>query len=656
MWTNLILFGLLFLASCVGTVEQADLTKTITEKTEETEVTFQGVQTVKAISHNRIEVFFYPAVSGSGKYIYKIYYGDDLVDSVPSDILVPDYRGYLMYTLTNLERGRDYFIRVTATDQSNAVEVDTTLVRSARTFNNLVADFSGISAVNNLQGVDGKDSIQIRWAHATVLAGSAGNELNPRNYELILMDANKGSPSDLDNPLLTETNGRYLRVIDYNPAVYESVVRGLPSGTKFYIRVRAIHKGSVDDITQQTLRSEQNSKYMVLSTFGDDASDIVFDFEGVVVTSPPGAAALSALEVSWPSAVGLFDHYRLFFAEDDGLTTIDFNSIPDFCSPAAPVNGIWCRKIAYTESFTTIGNLLPLTKYNVVLAICLTPGCEKEDPVSGAPNILLAEVRPGETNPQMASFKGLKEVVSARRMSEIGKAVLKFEAPDFAQGYFDGLAIAYKQSINDPSDIPTVINAADYTGPLDVPVFDYRYATEIVVGGIDYADPQTHCFSIYPYNYKEDGSRDEYPNDIWHCMIPQVRGPTADDFAGLDSAIIGGTNYIQLFWSLPIQGVYDSYEIIVRKTAGTFNFGAGIAELGAATESANYKRVSITNPDTTSAVINMLPDGSYKVGIITRYINPLSSTPVDSEYNSAIFSCAVVSNPTEVNCINLGAP
>ena len=163
MWKNITIFSLFFFVSCVGTVEQADLSKTVTEKTEETAVMFQGVQLVKAISHNRIEVFFYPAVSGSGKYIYKIYYGDDLVASVPSDILVPDYRGYLMYTLSGLERGRDYFIRVTATDQENAVEVDTSLVKSARTFNNIVADFTGLSAVSNLQGVDGKDYIW--WKH-----------------------------------------------------------------------------------------------------------------------------------------------------------------------------------------------------------------------------------------------------------------------------------------------------------------------------------------------------------------------------------------------------------------------------------------------------------------------------------------------------------
>ena len=653
MWKNLTIFSLFFFVSCVGTVEQADLSKTVTEKTEETAVKFQGVQSVKAISHNRIEVFFYPAVSGSGKYIYKIYYGDDLVASVPSDILVPDYRGYLMYTLSGLERGRDYFIRVTATDQENAVEVDTSLVKSARTFNNIVADFTGLSAVSNLQGVDGKDSIRIRWSHATVLAGSAGNELNPRNYELILMDANKGSPADLDNQLLTESNGRYLRVIDYNPAVYESVVRGLPSGTKFYVRVRAIHKTSVDDITQPTLRSEQNSKYLVISTFGDGAADIVFDFDKVVVTSPPGAAALNALEVSWTAAVGLFDHYRLFFAEDSPLISIDLNSIPDFCSPAAPVGGIWCRKIAYTDTFTTIGNLLPLKKYNIVLAICLTPGCEKSDPITGVPNILLANLKSGTTSPNMASFKGLKQVTSARRIDEIGKAVLKFEAPDFSNGYFDGLTIAYKQSINDPSDVPVILTDATYTGSMVVPYFDYRYANEIVIPGIDYSDPQTHCFSVYPFNYKDDGSREEYPNDIWQCMIPEIKAPTADDFSGLDSAVIGGTNYIQMFWSAPLQGIYDSYEVIARKTTGNFNFGAAFTELGAGNNSTNYRRLNVGDPTATGAVLSMLPDGTYKIGVVTRYTNPVSGTSVVSEFNSSIFSCVVVTNPTEVNCTRL---
>ncbi len=268
----------------------------------------------------------------------------------------------------------------------------------------------------------------------------------------------------------------------------------------------------------------------------------------------------------------------------------------------------------------------------------------------------MANIKQGETNPQLASFKGLKDVVSARRLSEIGKAVLKFEAPNFSAGYFDGLAIAYKQSINDPSDIPVVLNDEFYSGPLSVPYFDYRYAAEILVGGIDYGDPQTHCFSIYPFNYKQDGSRDEYPNDIWYCMIPQVKGAVADDFAGFDSVIIGGSNYIQMFWTLPIQGVFDSYEIYARKTAGTFNFAAAQLDVGEGTEGTNYKRVTVNDPDATTAVMDMLVDGNYKVGILTRYTNPLTGLKVDSEFNSAIFSCNVVTNPTEVNCTKLTAP
>lgn len=66
------------MVSCVGTVEDAVRQSTLTNEYNKGGVIFSGVQSVKAISHNKIEVFFYPATGKDGdKFNYVIHYGND---------------------------------------------------------------------------------------------------------------------------------------------------------------------------------------------------------------------------------------------------------------------------------------------------------------------------------------------------------------------------------------------------------------------------------------------------------------------------------------------------------------------------------------------------------------------------------------------------
>ena len=61
------------LVSCVGTVQESNSNITDIGSAYNPVVSFSGIHTATAISDTKVEVFFYPASGGSGKYIYDLY-------------------------------------------------------------------------------------------------------------------------------------------------------------------------------------------------------------------------------------------------------------------------------------------------------------------------------------------------------------------------------------------------------------------------------------------------------------------------------------------------------------------------------------------------------------------------------------------------------
>lgn len=116
--------------SCVGEIEDAAKDSTLTSVYNPGGVFFSGLHSLKAISHNRIEVYFYPAQGGCEKYNYIIHYANASV-TVPSDVLTPDYRGLLMHTLTGLDQAYSYTIRMDDEDQETGGKIETNVTLQA---------------------------------------------------------------------------------------------------------------------------------------------------------------------------------------------------------------------------------------------------------------------------------------------------------------------------------------------------------------------------------------------------------------------------------------------------------------------------------------------------------------------------------------------
>jgi hypothetical protein len=637
-------FFLIFF-SCVGTVQDTATPKTILKSEDATKVSFAGVTEAHAIADDKIEVFFYPATGGTGKFDYIISVGDIPVPfTVPSDVLSADYRGLLKYTVTNLDPAQAYVIKVEAKEQESSTKQTNDTTTMASTFPNDVANFVGVASVSNPQGIDGLDSIKIRWAHAAYDFSNYTAPSNPASYEIVVLRADLLNPSNFDDLAKGEAQGRYLKIVDYNTDTNEITMRGLPSDKKYYVRMRALHIASVNNYSIPRLRSEQNTNYLEISTLS--ANSPQFDTNSVSVTKNPGPAVTTSLNVAWGAVVGVFDHFRIYYGDTNA--SVNSGAIADSCIAGNPVGGVYCKKIDATFRSALIANLTALTTYQVMVVICQDIYCTSGKRV-------VSSIKTGTTTPILAGFNGVTSVSVARNVNEIGKLVLNFTPPDFTLGYFDGFIIGYKK--DKTATAYDKISETIYTGPVTLDSFNYAIDSMITVNNISYTDGQNNCFNIYPFVYGPNLDKNEYNADKWVCVIPTISAPSKTDFPGISQA---GTNPGAIFmtWAAPGNGVFTQYEVFWKKTAGAFSFNTAIAETSAGNFT-NYGRslaADYVTDQTIQFQLSNLPYTTYKVGVLTYYLNPLTINDDDptndvyrSENNDAVFTCVVnaISNP---NC------
>jgi hypothetical protein len=629
-----VLLTCFILIGCVGTVEESTPDLTNVQEAPKTVLTFAGLNSIKAISDSRIEVFFYPATGGSGKYTYDIQVGSSPFPiSIPSTVLVPDYRGMLRTTITGLSRLTTYQIRVEVRDGESTLQSNSQVIKTTSTFNNLVADFNGISSAFNTSGQDGKDSIKIRWTPARSSGGLTKQEWDPKSYEVILIDSERLSPNDMDISY-TPAEGRWVFSFNHDVTINEYIVRGLPAKTKFYVRMRAIHENSIDDVYDQKKRSELNTSYVTISTLSGSLADIDFQNESFSVALAAGEQGLSAIQASWEPAIGVFDHYQIYYSLTGG--GVAFGSLPSLClSPmlSPPGETVFCKKVLFSAGTTPITGLTPYTEYELALVLCSTNTC-------GPSERIVSPVRTIITDPTLPAFNGVKEILMARSLDEMSKLYIQYDIPNFSAGYFDGLILKMRRTI-DGSDSPVEITQT--TNPIYIMSFNFLTENQVVVRDVNYLDIQPYCFTLYPFKWSSDGlSRREHPNDIWKCVQPKPEAPTIDQFLGLSGGLTEN-NAISISWDTPSGGIFSEYEVFWRKQAGaSFNWGDAIAQAGENFDYTNYGRM-LVNSGTNQVTIDGFLNGQYMLGVLTHYTYMTDSGPVTirSETNIKFKKCTV---------------
>lgn len=634
-----ILFSLLILSSCVGTLTETALPKSKISEGDKEQIVFGGVYRADAISHDKIEVLFYPAKGGSARFTYSIYAGDSSVITVPSEVLIPDYRGLLKYTITGLQTGKQYVIKIEAQDQISGGKDVNIVTKAVSTFLIPVCDFQGIGSVSNPSGVDGLDSITVRWAHArvnysSVAPGTAPTD--PHHYEIVLVDSTNGlTPSDMDDENKGTSQGRFVKNVTYTLEVNETVVRGLKPDTKYWVRVRAVHNASNPDPNDKTLRSELNTNIIQIKTLTAQLSAINFNQNGLVITKTTGNAQETSVALNWPTISGVFHHLRVYYAQNQSqVASVDVSDCKIYETRG-------CKKLEPNITNTIIANLEPNKDYYFRMVVCQLELCTTN---------IMGQIKTGTTRPTIASFSGLTQASAAQAISDIGKIFLTFPAPNLSEGNFHGYHVRYRPS--DTQD-PQILNLPTYNGSLKVEPFDYILDTQIVISNVDYTLGSNYCFEVYPFVYDStvtDPAQSalpanqkyrSFPNGIWKCVRAEILRPDVIQFPGFLGGTISGNN-IEVTWDTPMGGIFDQYEIFVKRTDGGFSFATAKFQIDGG-DTTTYYKIPVT-PEQNRFILNLPsgPGARYRIGILTSYsfLPPLGLPRIYySEDNQAVLLC-----------------
>ncbi len=636
------------LTSCVGTVEEAGVDGSFTTVVNEINIQFTGVEEVVGISDSRIEVFFRPAQGESGKYNYKINLGGGLVPvSVPTEVLATtDYRGYLKYTLKDLNPGYLYKISIDVQDQESKLTYKTDKVLEARTFFQKTCNFNGIDSVENLPGTAGTDSLTIKWSNAEVTSkGIKPDKGDPREYEITLIDAKSYKPSNFFDVDLLGGVGRYTTLVTHDEFSSEYVYRGLPSGTEFFIKVRCYNKEESErpgDKGNPQYDGEMNTNYVKIATLDDTLASIDYDADKILLIRGSGEDATKTFSITWDDVQGVFDHYRIYYTQN---ATFDESNIIDDCSVNVPDNSqggsIYCKKIPYNENRVQVFPLASNSLYQVAFVLCQDLSC------STGKRIMMKTWEYDTRVPDSAFF-GLTSISAATRLQDLGKLTLAFAKPDSTNGTFDGYTVLYKsgsltataQDITDPDT---------YTGQIEVEPYTTASDEKLTLTNVDYG--QTHCFNVGIFRWKTDGTKQQITNEAWSCITPEVLAPSNSEFTGLtegESTSRFLKSALTIYWDLPTQGVYERYVVFLKHNGATsFSFNDAINETSVGNYT-NYYRYEINDPAAESFSLDYVtPGGSFVFGILTEIVTRGGS--FHSTNNTAIITCNVPASPANEN-------
>ena len=623
------------LSSCVGTIKSADPISTKAESSNDKAISnYTGIAYATAISNTRVEVVFPPADGDADQIAYVIRYdGQQIPTYVYGSSLKPDYRGLLKHTIVNLQSDSLYSFSVQVRNIKTNVESTNKISKITKTFNNATAIFNGISVARNLSGADGLNGIEVIWPEAETRGGVVSkDEVDPIEYQVTVIDAGSLNPGDMNN---SDYSDPIRKVYSIQGNKRSATINGLKSGTKYYVQVRAVHYGYSLPANSSNInyKKEQNTNYLEISTYSDDLGNLNFNNGSLLTSFPSGIAGLYSVQLDWIAPEGNFDHYRVYYALDgaaDISNYLNTATLDNACSGEETMDSnVRCQYVDSNVSSFLLTGLETNTKYNMALAVCLSRTCETGKRV-------ISNVKTHTTTPPVASFRGITSIDTAKEITKLDRMFLNFESPDFTSGNISGFIVEY-YGIDITNPAPMSLNDSDVlnTTLLTVQPFDFRNDTTIEISGIDPSASTPYCFLIVPFTYNNDGSKTLYRNGlIPQCKVPQIKGPTLLEFAGIDTYECNPlSREISVTWVKPLSGIYDSFELFYNINGGSFNFGEAFDWVN----NTSYHRIQLLPSKTGYTLSNLQPGKTYRIGVISFYDS--INGPIRSEINANTIQC-----------------
>lgn len=624
----LFIFSFTLLSSCIGKVEDANAELTQGVNTGSNIDSYEGIVDAIAISHDKVEVFFLPSNLEPADVTYVINY-DGAINpiTVPGQTLEADYRGYLRYTVNNLDINTTYIFNVQARDIDGAQSVNDAQ-KSTSTFANVTANFHGIGEVKNLSGSDSKNSLLIEWPSAEITGGFIADDTDPAQYEVIAVNSDYGTPAIFDDTSFESPT----RIVSYvSSTKVNQQLNGLLPGSIYYIRVRAIHHGYNSNGSDPDYRKEENTRYLIGQTLSDDAADINVDTDSFRVEVPSNSTGKSSFNLEWSQGIGAIDHYRVYYKKSSqGTDWATYKSSKDDQCDGVEDNDseYYCKKVSYDSSQTKIVELEAYTDYDIYLLLCLDSTCSLGNYIEY--NVSSSY----RTAPPNASFGGIEEILPPTNYWAQDEIVLVYDEIDLSSGVMDGLLVEVKARSTSEPFTDTYLNHPDTTNStsINISTTDILTNTELKVRGLLTESAEEYCFSLIPFVYLDDVVTPDRSSESTSCTIVRVNAPSLADFGGLSGNLQydSGTMSATVNWLPPTAGVYDKYIVFVKTDNSAFQFSDAVAG------DSSYLRFEV-DYGTTSFTLPFLPSGSYQFGVLTY----LTNKDQYSEYNSGILGVVV---------------
>lgn len=648
----ILLTFLLALVGCVGTVQEAVPPDSLKIVNPPTTFPFPGIVTARAISHAKVELEFYPANGGSD-ISYKLYVNNALTP-IPIDpqSLTQVGGGRYLYTVDSLQADREYKFKITALNTKTAAISTNENEAYARTFDNVVANFNGISKLTLVPG-NTDEAVLVDWIAPTMSGIFTAGPYDPVTYEVTVI-SEIGGAANINNPLYFGTDKRTIYVPTpparatplSNPN--STVIDGLMSGTRYFFQVRAIntlYRNYQEAMTNPIpVDRELNTKFLQIKT---EEAGTLFDFkqDNVVLSNSPGLDAFDKIDVFWQPGTGSFTGYRVFVRKYDGVGD---HSIDDKLTEAT-LNSMNALGNYYpvTASITTkrVSGLDNYGYYQVKVALCKTISCPV---LSSDPNAaIISDLKSIQVKPTLAPFSGVNSVEPPGQYNDKNVVNLKFDAPLINSGFANVIEF-YCVDPADHSQMVKFDGATPIAGStiprcnglfLEGAAPPLNTYTSQKIKGLITDGTMEYCFAATPAitGFGPD-IRLATSNRIVRCSFPEVFPPTVSQFPGLNNscAVSAVNGYVT--WPLPTGGIYSGFKVFWReKTDVTkFSFPDAIANapgyFSSPEQSAGTQAYLATN---------LMPGKTYQIGVLATVDLDDPSKDLYSEYNLRIIDCVV---------------
>ncbi len=617
---------LLLVSACVGTVQEAAAPQSIKFENPPATFSYTGLTAARGISHNRIELEFFPAPGGND-IRYKLYVNNaaNPIEITP-ETLVPLAGGKLLYTLENLTPDREYKIKLRAFNQKTAAESVGEAEMFGKTFDNVVANFKGVARLSLVPGKTDR-AIKVDWIAPTMSGVFTSGPFDPARYEITIV-SEIGGPANLNNSTYNGTDKRVIPLpmapARITPLSNQSSteIEGLAADTTYYVQVRAINTlyQDFDDnpaFSTIPVSRELNTRYLSIKT---DSGAQMLDFrrDNIVLANASGVDAYDKVDVFWQPARGSFNRYKVFYkkytgtgdpAVDDKLTGSGFDS----------------ADVREVDSGTTTRRLTGLENnsvYQVKVVVCKESTC----PLSSADTnaAIISDVKSIRVRPSLAPFTGINNIEPPALFSERDVVNLKFDPPLLATGFATGLEFYCV----DPADYTRRVRFVGTT-PISATGFGNcwglalqgtpspiaNYSSQKVKGLIADGTRQ-YCFAATPI-ITGYGAEIRLPlgEMIVRCGYPEIFPPVINQFPGVNNTCSVTGTTANLSWTLPTGGIFSGFKVFWREkqSAIKFSLPRAVSDLD------NYSSSpTLASNVVTHSIPNLAPGRTYEAAVLAQ--------------------------------------